>query len=107
MTTQLKLTRDSGYADKARDYIVLLNGQRIGEIGDGEQRVFDIPAGSHELSLKIDWCTSNTLSLNVAQGKRFCCQCGSNLRGLKLFTALYYATLGYKRYLWLAQDAQA
>ncbi|WP_460533352.1 hypothetical protein [Chitinimonas naiadis] len=105
MTTQLQLTRDSGYADKARDYTVLLNGQYLGAIGDGEQQVFDIPAGTHELSLKIDWCTSNSLRFSVAEGEQLGFQCGSNLRGLKLFTAIYYATLGYKRYLWLAPRA--
>lgn len=43
-------------------YKVVLDGNIIGHIKNGEEKEFDIPEGNHDLFLKIDWCRSNVLS---------------------------------------------
>jgi hypothetical protein len=100
----LAISRDTGYADQLRDYRVVCDGVELGRISAGTSREFAISPGTHRLVLKIDWCTSNELafSIGIEQLLRF--SCGSNLRGLRLLLAFYYATLGRTRYLWLRQD---
>jgi hypothetical protein len=101
MTTTLSLVRDSGYADRIRDYRVLIDGLEIGRIANGEERSFDIAPGQHQLSVKIDWCRTDPIEFVavVDQSSRF--QCGSNLRGIRVAFALYYALFAPKKYLWL------
>jgi hypothetical protein len=102
MQTTISLTRDSGYADKVRDYRVMLDGSEIGRIADGESKTFVVPAGKHELRLKIDWCGSNTVDFDLSAGASAAFRCGSSLRRLKLVLGLYYSIIARNRYVWLA-----
>jgi hypothetical protein len=101
MPTTISVSRDSGYADRIRDYRVLLDGAEIGRIGNGGQKSFEIAAGRHQLMIKVDWCRSNIVSFNLAEGQSAEFTGGSSLRGWRLVLALYYATLGFRNYLWL------
>ena len=107
METSISLTRDSGYADRVRDYVVILDGREIGRIADGENKTFAVPPGEHELRLKIDWCGSNTAKFKLNAGEQVAFDCGSSLRGPKLFLSLFYAIVARDRYLWLAQQSVA
>jgi hypothetical protein len=97
----LTLKRDSGYADRARAYKVVLDGKVIGEIRNGEEKTFEISSGAHELVIKIDWCSSNTINFNHVSTTRF--NCGSNLRGAKIFLALIYVFFLRNQYVWLTK----
>lgn len=98
----LKLKRDSGWADRARAYKVVLDGKVMGEIKNGEEKMFDIAEGEHELVIKIDWCASNTVNFNK-NGNATIFECGSNLRGVKIFLSLIYVIFMRNQYLWLAK----
>jgi hypothetical protein len=102
MHTSISLTRDSGYADKVRDYRVMLDGGEIGRIADGECKTFAVPPGKHALRLKIDWCGSNTVDFDLSAGGNATFRCGSSLRGARLVLGLYYSIIARNRYLWLA-----
>jgi hypothetical protein len=65
---------------------------------------FTIAPGTHRLIVKIDWCASNEVEFPIAADQVLSFSCGSNLRGLRVLLAVYYATLGRKRYLWLRQN---
>ncbi len=54
----LQLTRDSGFADLLRAYKVLIDGEDVGVIRNGQCREFEVSAGSHALEVRIDWCTT-------------------------------------------------
>jgi hypothetical protein len=101
MTTTISVSRDSGYADRLRDYRVLLDGTEIGRIGNGGQKSFEIAPGHHVLIIKVDWCRSNIVSFDLADGKSAQFKCGSSLRGWRLVLTFYYATVGFRNYLWL------
>lgn len=101
MTTTLSLGRDSGYADRVREYRVLIDGIEIGRIGNGEEKSFDIDPGPHRLSVKIDWCRTDPIAFVAVKDQASRFQCGSNLRGIRVAFALYYALFAPKRYLWL------
>ena len=61
----LTVTRDKGWADKARKYRILLDGSEIGRIGEGDLLQQQIPAGSHVIGARIDWCGSRPLRFDA------------------------------------------
>lgn len=96
----IKLKRDSGWADKARAYKVVLDDNVIGKIKYGEKIEFDVPDGNHKLFLKIDWCRSNSVDFDVSSSTVFF-ECGSSLRGWKIFLYILYIIFLRNKYLWL------
>ncbi|MCA8985852.1 MAG: hypothetical protein R3C12_22920 [Planctomycetaceae bacterium] len=96
----IRIKRDTGYVDSLRAYIVVLDGNVIGEIENGQQVEFDVAPGMHHLNLKIDWCRSNIIDFEVNQDAiEF--ECGSNLRGFKVLLAIFYVLFLRSKYLWL------
>ena len=65
----IKIVRDSGFYDRFRAYEIVLDGEIVGTIRDGETWEFSIANGQHYLSLKVDWCGSKT----SVQGHRGSC----------------------------------
>lgn len=104
MPALISISRDSGYADRWRDYRVVCDDKEIGRISNGASTKFTISPGPHRLILKIDWGSSNEVSFSISSDQVLTFSCGSNLRGLKLLFSLYYATFAHDRYLWLRQD---
>ena len=100
----LKIVRDSGYADRWRAYQVILDGAKIGEIRNGQTRQSAIAPGQHKLSLKIDWCVSNTVEFNVTGEGPLMFEAKSNLRGLNIFAALWYLIFDRRSYLLLERS---
>ena len=101
MATTLTINRDSGYADRVRQYRVLLDGSEIGRIGNGETKSFEIVPGQHRLAITVDWCATDAINLLAVQGQTTTFKCGSNLRGANLVFALYYGLFARSKYLWL------
>jgi hypothetical protein len=85
----IAISRGSSYADSQRDYRVLLDGQEIGRLADGDTKSFPIIPGAHSLKLKIDWAGSNEISFdaNTSQTVRF--ECMSCLRGWRIGFAVF------------------
>jgi len=101
VNASISLTRDSGYADRRRQYRVLIDGVVIGRIADGATQSYVVTRGNHTLVLKIDWCGSNPLNFEAQSAEVLHFACGSNLRGLRLLLVFYYALLARNHYLWL------
>ena len=80
MASTIRLTRGSGYRDKARAYKVLIDGAEVGTIKDGQEEVFEVSPGPHTLRMKIDWCKSRELAVDVPEGGEasFVCRPGGN-----------------------------
>ena len=98
----LKIRRYSAWQDKIRKYKIVLDGNTLGKISDGETLEFQISNGKHELILKIDWCRSQKLTFDKKDDDvEF--ECGSNLQGLKIFLGILYVTLKYNEYISLKQ----
>ena len=94
----IKITRDSGYADRLRAYKIILDEKVIGEIKNGQKIEIEIPKGSHKLYLKIDWCRSNIIDFKLDDDiAEF--ECGSNLRGAKVFSAIFYIIFFRDQYI--------
>ncbi len=101
----IKISRDSGYADRIRDYKVICNSEVIGKIRNGETKVFEIAEGQHELYLKIDWCRSNKIKVNVGIEEQVHMYGGSSLRGKKLLFYGFFAIFLPHKYLWLRSES--
>ena len=97
----IKIKRDSGYADRLRAYKVVLDGNVVGEVKNGQQIEFDASQGKHELFLKIDWGRSNVVEFESDGSSDIEFECGSNLRGLKIPLSIVYATILRSKYIWL------
>jgi hypothetical protein len=87
----ITLKRDSGWADRLCAYKVVLDGNVVGEIGNGELFQLDVPKGKHSLNLRIDRCGSNIVEFTT-DGNTVGFECGNSLRGFKLFFAVLYVT---------------
>jgi hypothetical protein len=44
-------------------------GERAGTVGHGQQESFEVVPGAHEVFLKLDWCRSPKLAVDVAGGQ--------------------------------------
>ncbi len=97
----LKIIRDSGYADRTRAYVIILDGKNVGELRNGETKEFPVSPGQHDLSLKIDWCGSETCQFTVTEGETLAFRATSNLRGAKLLLSLWYVLFARNSYLQL------
>ncbi len=96
----IRLKRVSCWTDRLRAYKVILDGNTLGEIGNGEEREFKVPAGKHTLKMKIDWCGSNTIDFET-QGNPVEFECGSNLGGTRALLAIFYVFFLRNEYVWL------
>lgn len=60
----INIQRTSEYNNRARDFIIYIDGQKAGTIANGETKEFTVPPGQHKVHAKIDWCSSRELSVN-------------------------------------------
>lgn len=96
----IRIKRDSGYADRVRAYKIVLDGEVIGKIKNGQTVELDLQPGNHQLHMKIDWCRSNIVDFET-NGSLIEFECGSNLRGMKLLLAIVYIIFLPSQYIWL------
>ncbi|SEM63717.1 hypothetical protein SAMN05414137_13932 [Streptacidiphilus jiangxiensis] len=53
-----------------------IDGSRVGRLRRGELCLTQVPGGAHTVQVKIAWCSSQVLSVSLAQGeqKSFICR---------------------------------
>lgn len=66
---KLIVKRSSEWNNRFRTIGIYLNGEKIGDIGNGELKEFELAPGSHQLKSKIDWCGSQELQFDIVQGQ--------------------------------------
>jgi len=66
---KLIINRTSEWNNRMRDIGIYLDGEKIGTIGNGEIKEFEIEPGEHTLKSKIDWCGSETLKMNLTDNE--------------------------------------
>ncbi|MFD0975423.1 hypothetical protein [Salinimicrobium gaetbulicola] len=62
---KLRIHRSNQWYGGVRDYKIFLDNQKIGEVGKGDTKEFNIPDGEHQLFAKIDWFETEKVSLNL------------------------------------------
>jgi len=99
----IRISRKSAFAERMRAYKVILDGQEIGEIRNGETKEFETAAGKHSLNLKIDWCRSKILDFEDTGGAPVEFICSTNLRGLFILFGMLYVIFFRNNYIKLEQ----
>ncbi len=76
----LRIKRQQMFVDMMRDYEVVIDGTLVGTVGNGETEVFELTPGHHLVHLKIDWCRSKKISLDVLEDETVVLHTGSSMR---------------------------
>lgn len=97
----VKIHREKQYADNLRAYEIFVNGAKAGEIRAGSSVSLPLENGASRIFLKIDWCRSNEIELNLRDAETADLYCG-NKAGVIL--GIYYIVFAPDRYLWLKTD---
>tara|TARA_R110000737_G_scaffold342281_1_gene367002 strand:+ start:39829 stop:40239 length:411 start_codon:yes stop_codon:yes gene_type:complete len=62
---RLTVRRTSEWNNKLRAFKILLNDEEVRLIEDGKTEEIELESGTHELVVKIDWCSSQTVNIAV------------------------------------------
>ena len=90
----LTIVRDSGFTDRRRNYQVLLDGNKIGQIGHAETKKFPVSPGRHRLRLKIDWCGSRDVEFDAKETDELIFR-ATNLQGLTVYWCVFLSPSSY------------
>ena len=80
------LERKSQLLNRLKSYRVEINGVEQGRIRNGSTEEYEVPGGINEIICKINWCSSNSFSVNIKSGETVYLKTGS---GIKYFWAVY------------------
>ena len=86
----LAVSRDAAYMDSLRAYWVVVDGNRVGKIKNGQSFSFSLPPGEHTIMMKIDWCGSSTINFTVREGETVYFRTVTRLRGVRMLLAPWY-----------------
>lgn len=90
----LTITRKSGYNGMLREAAVLVDGQKVGVVGNGKSIELSIAPGQHAITTRMDWMTSEPLMLDAAPGGRY----SAELSLCSAF-AMLFAILGMTKFM--------
>lgn len=102
---KIVLTRPTGYkTDRLRPYQIYIDGQKVGHIKPGQAEAFEVPAGQHELRLKVDWGASEALKVDLGENDEEKFVCGPRVKQNDVTIAAgyrqaYWSTFGCRRYI--------
>lgn len=79
----LYIERKKSLADMAVGYKIILDGQEVAKIKQGESFSFNLHSGTHNLQLKLHWCTSRLIEFKI-DNEHLCAQfeCYTIFKGL-------------------------
>jgi hypothetical protein len=81
--------------DRSREYIMLVDGDELGRVRHGQDLTLTVPPGHHLVGLRIDWCRSEVLDIDLAAAEEVHLEC----RARPAWQALYWISLGRNRYI--------
>jgi hypothetical protein len=90
--------------DRLRNYRVYVDGTEVTKVANGMEARIPVSAGEHWVILRIDWCRSNPVKIQLQAGEVAILECGPNATPL---LALLFITILRDRYLWLRLSSNA
>lgn len=90
--------RGGRYRDATRKYKVLVDGNVAGDVKAGHDLAVPAEAGRHVVRLKIDWCRSQDVEVDVPEGGEVHLDCRPNAGAWR---ALWDVTVGLTKYITL------
>jgi len=61
------INRTNEFINRFRNYVIFIDNERIATIKNGETKDLIVPGGKHSVVIKIDWCSSATLSFDIKE----------------------------------------
>jgi hypothetical protein len=86
------------WQDRYRAFKVYIDGEQRDSIHAGSEVHIPVASGKHACQLRIDWCSSLILEIEVAENERQIVECGSNANP---FSSIIFLTFLRKRYIWV------
>lgn len=99
----LRVQRPSQYADWLRKYRIFVDGSPVGDISAGSDSTFEVSQGRREVLARIDWCSSNSVNVEIEDAHECTLEVGSNLNGWRLLLGFLYITFWRSDYLYLRE----
>jgi uncharacterized protein (DUF58 family) len=96
--------RPRGRADRRRAYAVEIDGSAVAAVRVGETVELVLAPGVHAVRMRVDWCSSRTLELELHDGDRAGVECRARRASPLL---LVWMTIGFPRYIGLRRTAPA
>ncbi len=84
---KITISRESQFMNKMRSYDIYVDGEKTGEIKNGETEEISVTPGEHVIQLQIDWCKSKKIPFRLSEGESHSFQCGSRLKGWRVLKA--------------------
>jgi hypothetical protein len=91
----ITIAREKRYNAVYRNFQIIIDGVKVGEIGPGETRHFRVAPGSHTVEVKIDWCRSPPLSVAKNLDANLPLRCGTTHEGLGAIYTAFFKTRDY------------
>jgi hypothetical protein len=67
---RIVLTREAkGWRDRSRRYGLIVDGQQVASIKRGERLEHPLPPGEHQIHMKISWCQSPVMKVEMTPGE--------------------------------------
>ena len=98
----IRITRVRPYSDMMRAYKIFIDDVECGKIAIDETQEFEVANGNHTVCVKIDWCRSNELCVNVNDSVVEL-EVGTSVTGWRILFVRLYITLLRNKYLFLRE----
>ena len=93
----IEIKRQSGYwADRVRAYKIVIDKKSVARIDEGENQTIEVTPGPHTVHLRIDFCCSQMLKVDVREAETISLLCWPNA---KLYTWPFFLSLGRTHYI--------
>lgn len=96
----IELVHEKLLADAWRAYNVVVDGQERGTIRNGGSLSLELDPGHHTVLLRIDWCSSRPLEIDLDSGERVRLVCRPNA---KPWSVIYWSLLRHDDYIALSR----
>jgi hypothetical protein len=101
LTPVLRIIRPRRVGDLFLPYQLFVDGACVGAAWPGSELEVQLPPGRYDLVARIDCYSSNTLAVELEQGRTLAVEVGSNVRGWRALLGFLYLTVMRSRYLYL------
>jgi len=94
--------RKKAWANKFSPFDIIVDGQKIGRIKEGENKDIEILTGIHEFFIRVPWSwhRSKKLTFDIKFGKQYIFICkGSTGSGFNPFLNFWYVFVDFNNYL--------
>ena len=83
----LSIQRGGGYSDWLRGYKIFIDGEEHGAVRPNSIRTLEVPAGRHQVQLRMDWSSSPVVAVDVDDdGATLACGPGARCGGWSLLS---------------------